>query len=300
MPKAISQFAAVGLALSAYTCWVLADTSLKIAGRSGLPAYEVLAVVGLAEVVLLLLLGGCRGGFRVLWPRQPRAPLLRSCLDLGNNFCVVIALRHLPLALFYILVFFAPIVTTLLSAVFLREALEWKKSLAIVTGFAGVVVAVDPFGGVRSGDVAGYVACLVCVSCFSISVVWSRVLTQLETPESLAFTSALLMTVAGGLCLLHHAVRPSLGFAALLSGTGLFNIVGTYCFFVALRHASAATVSQYHYSQLLTGASLAWLIWREKLTEPMLLGAVLIIGAGAYTAAASYGAGRADVASNPT
>ena len=65
---------------------------------------------------------------------------------MANNVCVVIALRHLTLTLFYILVFTAPMVIALLSAVFLREGLPWRKGLAIVAGFAGVVIAVDPWG----------------------------------------------------------------------------------------------------------------------------------------------------------
>lgn len=288
IPVVTTELGAVGFALAAYTCWVLADTSLKIAGRSALPAYEILALIGTAEVVLLLLIGGCRGNLATLRPKQPGRQLLRSGLDLANNLCVVVALRHLPLALFYILIFVAPIVTTLLSAAFLHERLEWKRSVAILAGFAGVVIAVDPVHGFRSGDAIGYLACLVCVACFSVNIVWSRVLTQTETPESLTFASGALMVVAGGVGMMHRAAWPEARAVALLSATGLFCIVGSYCFFLALRSAAAATVSQFHYSQLITGAGLAWLIWRERLTGPMLCGAVLIIGAGVYTAAASY------------
>src|SRR5579875_3444817 len=107
----ISQPGAIGLALAAYTCWVLADTSLKFAGASHLPAYQMLAIAGLAEILLLLGYGLVRGSVRSLWPRSPGKQVLRSCLDLGNNLCVIVAIRHIPLALFYILVFFAPMVT---------------------------------------------------------------------------------------------------------------------------------------------------------------------------------------------
>lgn len=287
IPSPVTPLGAVGLAVAAYSCWVLADTSLKIAGSSSLPAYEVLALVGMAEVILLLLLGFARRDLSALWPKQPSRQLLRSFLDLGNNYCVVIALRHLPLAMFYILIFFAPMVTTILSAYFLHEHLNWKRVLAIVVGFAGVVLAVDPFAAGRPGNVVGYLACLVCVVCFSINMVWSRVLTQTESPESLTLVSALVMTLAGCLGMLYQVHRPGSGLTLLLGATGFFCIVGSYCFFLALRYAAAATVSQFHYSQLLTGAAIAWLIWREKLTAGMLCGAVLIIGAGAYTAAVS-------------
>ena len=47
-------------------------------------------------------------------------------------------------------------------------------------------------------------------------------------------------------------------------------------------------MSQFHYSQLLTGAVLAWVLWHERVTVAMMTGAVLIVGSGVYTAMRSY------------
>jgi len=60
------RFAIVGLAFAAYTCWVIADTCLKIAGASALPAYEVIALVGLATMVVLLLYALWHRNFSVM------------------------------------------------------------------------------------------------------------------------------------------------------------------------------------------------------------------------------------------
>ena len=293
MNASVTPFQAVSLALAGYTFWVLADTGLKIIGAASLPAYEVVAVVGAVQVALLLAGNFCRQlrqpAAPGLWPRDPVRQMLRSCLDLANYFCVVVALRHVPLALFYILVFLAPIVTALLAALLLHERLGLKRALAILTGFAGVVIAVDPFSARRPGDWIGYLACLVCVGCFSASMVWSRKMTQTESPESMTFFSGLVLAVTGSLALLRHAERVTPEQVAVMGACGLFCVVGSLCFFVALKHTSAANVSQFHYSQLLTGALLAFLIWRERITMAMLTGACLIVLAGAYTAATTYG-----------
>jgi drug/metabolite transporter (DMT)-like permease len=284
-----SQFEAVGLALAGYTFWVLADTSLKIAGASTLPAYEITAFVGLSIAVFLLLHGLWRGDVKGLWPRSGARQFLRALLDLANGVCVVIALRHMSLALFYILIFCSPTVTSLMAAVLLGESLSWKKGVAILTGLLGVVVAVHPsLAAAHRGDWQGYAACAVCVLSFSGNMVWSRVMTQSESPESLTFFSGAVMAVAGLLAMLGRAAPVRGELAVVMAAAGLFCIFGSLCFFVALKHAPAATVSQYHYSQLVTGCLLAYLIWRERLTLPMLAGAVLIIGAGFYTAADSY------------
>ena len=283
----VSDLEAVGLAVAGFTFWVLADTSIKMVGRYSLPAYEVLAFLGLCIVGILIVRGLWRRDLKAVWPKKPKRQLVRSCLDLANNFGVVIALRHMPLTLFYILVFLSPMVITLLAAVFLHEKLEWRKTVAIVAGFVGVVVAVNPFSSSRPGDWIGYVACIVCVACFSGNMVWARVITQTETPESLTFFSGFLMAVLGFACMLWHSEPLTPRLAAVLVAMGFFCAFGSICFFVALKHTSAATVSQYHYTQLLTGALIAYLIWHEIPTVSMLVGGAIIIGAGVYIAVGS-------------
>ena len=284
--RSISQLGAIGLALAAYTFWVLADTSLKFAGASHLSAYEILAVVGLTEILVLVIYALVRGNLRGLRPRYPLKQVMRSCLDLGNNLCVVVALRHIPLALFYILVFFAPMVTVLLAAAFLNEALDLRRGIAVFVGFCGVVVAVHPSRtGWHPGYAIGYLACLVCVLCFSVNIVWSRVLTKDETPESMIFVSGIVTFLVCTTLSLHHAEPVTRTHAGTLAATALFGIGGSFCFFRALRHTVSANVVQYHYSQLLSGAALAYIIWGERPTPAMWAGAVLIAAAGYYTAA---------------
>ena len=276
--------AAIGLALSGFTLWVLADTAIKLVGRSRLPAYEIIAFLGIFMCGYLALYAAVRREIRRLWPVQPRRQFVRSCLDLANNVCVVIALRHVPLTLFYILIFLAPLSITLLAAIFLHEKVGVRKALAVVAGFAGVVIAVNPFGASRQGDWIGFGACMVCVSCFSVNMVWSRVLTRTESPESLAFFSGIVMAIAGLGAMLVHAEPLSYHLLAGLFTMGAFCAAGSICFFLAVKHTSASNVSQYHYTQLVTGALVSYLVWREPPTVWMVLGGSLIVASGLYIA----------------
>ena len=290
--EGISELGAIGFALAGFTFWVLADSAIKLVGQSGLPPYEMVAFLGLFMAVFLAAYAVWRGRPQVLKPHRLELQVTRACLDMANNVCVVIALRHLTLTLFYILVFTAPMVIALLSAVFLREGLSWRKALAIVAGFGGVVIAVHPWtNGGRSaheGDWIGYVACGVCVACFSVNMVWSRVLTRTETPESLAFFSGVVTAVVGfGLMLLRHAEPLTGRLVAGLFAMGLFCALGTLCFYIAVKHTSAANVSQYHYTQLITGTLVSYLVWRDKPGLFVILGAVLILGSGLYIAVAA-------------
>ncbi len=283
-PHSPSELRGVLLALATFTFWVLADTSVKVIGRSSLPAYEILAFMGLSICGAVALYAALRRQIKRLRPVNPRHQAMRSLLDLVNNLCVIIALRHVSLPLFYILVFMSPLVITLLAATFLYEKIGLGRVLAAIAGFVGVVIAVNPFSASRQGDWIGFLACMVCVACFSVNMVWSRILTRTETAESLALFSAIVMTVAGFGAMLFHAEPVSGPWLLALLAMGVFCAAGSVCFFLALKLASASTVSQYHYTQLLTGSLVSWLVWRQLPTLSMVIGGTLIVAAGLYVA----------------
>jgi drug/metabolite transporter (DMT)-like permease len=68
---------------------------------------------------------------------------------------------------------------------------------------------------------------------------------------------------------------------------GVFCAAGTLSFYFAVKHTSASNVSQYHYTQLLTGALISYLVWHDKPGLPMLAGGLLIIGSGLLIALAA-------------
>jgi drug/metabolite transporter (DMT)-like permease len=84
-----------------------------------------------------------------------------------------------------------------------------------------------------------------------------------------------------------HAEPLTLPLAAGLFAMGLFCALGTLCFYIAVKHTSAANVSQYHYTQLVTGTLVSYLIWRDKPGVYILLGGSLILASGLYIALSS-------------
>ena len=283
--QTISTRGAIGFALAGFTAWVFTDTFTKLVGESGLPAYEMVAFLGLFMAILMGVYGVVTGQLSRLRPHKLHLQIGRACLDMGNNLCVVIALRHLTLTLFYILIFMAPMLTALLSTVFLREGLSWKRSLAIAAGFTGVIIAVHPWQSDGASDWVGIGACMVCVVCFSTNMVWSRVLTRTETPESLALFSGLVTAVAGfALMFFVHAQPLSLKLAGGLVAMAFTCVMGVLCFYTAVKHTPAANVAQYHYTQLITGTLVTYLIWHKAPGLYLILGGVLILGSGLYIA----------------
>ena len=280
MKARVSDLTAIFFACFGFTCWVLGDSCIKWIGQFGLPPEEVVAFMGLFMALTLVAQAAVRGNLGNLRPRSVVRQGLRACLDMANNVCVVVALRHLSLTMFYILVFTSPLTIALLSAGFLGERITAKKAAALVAGFCGVVIAVAPWSGEQRVDLIGLASCAVCVSCFSVNMVWSRVLTRTEPPESLAFCSGVVTGMAGfALTSLHpRPLTPVLWLA--LGAMGVFCAAGTLSFYFAVKHTSASNVSQYHYTQLLTGALISYMVWHDKPGIWMWFGGALIIGAG--------------------
>ena len=290
MKTRVSDLTAIFFAVFGFTCWVLGDSCIKWIGQYGLPPEEIVAFMGLFMAATLALQAAVRRRLGNLRPRSVVRQVLRALLDMTNNVCVVIALRHLSLTMFYILVFTSPLVISLLSAVFLGERITLRKALALLVGFCGVVIAVAPWSHTQRIDLIGLVSCMICVSCFSVNMVWSRVLTRTESPVSLAFCSSVVSAMAGlALTSFHpHPLTPTLWLA--LAAMGVFCAAGTLSFFVAVKHTSASNVSQYHYTQLVTGALISYLVWHDKPHLPMLIGGVLIIGSGLWIALTAHNA----------
>ena len=67
----------------------------------------------------------------------------------------------------------------------------------------------------------------------------------------------------------------------------MFCAAGTLAFYVAVKYTSAGNVSQYHYTQLVTGSLISYLVWHDKPGVWMLLGGSLIIGSGLAIALAA-------------
>ena len=275
-----------------YTLWVLTDALLKRVTESGMPIYEMTALMCPVMAATMLANGIYRGqapatAWKSLWPKRLVPQAIVSAIGFCAQLTCVLALKHLPLNVFYVSVFTAPMMIALLARFFLAEPLSWQKLTAIIVGFAGVVIAVawGASGGTQP-EAIGYIAALACAASFAINMVVARKLIATESAESLTFYNAVQQAGLSIITLLIMgdgvAFAPSLGL--FLAMAGIMNAAGCFFTFESLKHAPAAVVAPYHYSQLLSGAVVAFFIWHEIPTPQLVFGALLIIASGVYMA----------------
>lgn len=292
------QLRAIGLAIGGFTLWVLTDALMKLAAEAQLTPYQVIGVMGFVTVAAMLAKTRRPEAIRALWPRQLRGQLIVALFTLVTNYCNVIALRHLPFTVFYIAIFTAPMLVAILSFFFLKEPLGWKKFLVIVVGFCGVMIAIRPFGGdVSDADAIGYTAALASAACFAANAVLTRFLTRQESTDSLVFFNGLVLVVVSSVLALFLDSPPmSLYILLILLIAGVLNVVGNFLYTLGVKHAPAATIAPFHYTQIISGALIAFLMWREVPDVYFWGGAVLIVGSGIYIARTSLKVQQAEIA----
>lgn len=280
MNTSVSHIRAIFFAFTGFTLWVLSDTSMKMAGEANLPPYETLAFLGFFGVIFLLIRAAVTGTIRRLMTSKPRKQIGRALLSLIINLCNIIALKHIPLTMFYVTVFTAPIIISLLAVPLLHERLNRLRVIAVICGFVGVVIAINPLGKGNHGDWLGYGAALTGVFFFSLCTLWVRLMAQNETPDSLAFFSCLVEMIGGGIFMLIHTNPLTFNILIILIIMSLFCVMGNLFNYLALKHTTAATVSQFHYTQIIVGAIIGYYLWDEIPTFHLLIGTLLIIGSG--------------------
>jgi len=286
----------ITMAVIGYTLWVVSDAGIKLVVESKLPPYEVVAFLGLFAALSIAIFYGGQGKVRELWPKKPMNQIIRSLLAFGCVTCNAIALKHLPLTVFYVVVFTSPMIVALLASCTLREHLSWSKIIAIVVGFVGVVIAIDPWDHLSGGDWIGYAAATGSAVFYSFATTMLRFTSQSETTHSIIFMTGMVEVILGFGLMFWHAVPVPLSVLMIMALMGAVCGSGSIFNANALKHTDAATVEQFHYTQIIFGALIGYAIWHEVPTHNTVFGAIVIVVSGIYIAAVAHQADKNAIA----
>ena len=138
-----SRILAIALMCGAMVCFAGLDTSAKYLGRL-LPTIEVVWARYVVASVFTLIVTRAFARPRILRASRPGLQLLRSSLLLGSTLANFLALRHLQLAETSTIAFLQPMFVALLAGPLLGEKVGGPRLIAILVGFAGVVIATRP------------------------------------------------------------------------------------------------------------------------------------------------------------
>jgi S-adenosylmethionine uptake transporter len=268
------------LGFACFAAYAVSDAFVKSLHGS-LPPYEAVffgALLGLAALPFIMDKGDRWSD--VLVARRPRLWWARAIAGGVCNIASVTAFFLLPMAEVFALIFLMPIFVTVLSVIFLKEHVGWRRWSAVLVGFAGVLVVLRP--GFRELGL-GHIAALICGLSGAVSVVALRMAGPHEKRISLYGAGVIGPLVIGGLLMLPHFVWPDLHQAGLIAGYGLLAALAGVLLMQATLLSPANRVAPTQYSQMLWAIGFGYWLFGDRLDWPMLIGIVLILGAGLFT-----------------
>ncbi|UGB39101.1 DMT family transporter [Frateuria soli] len=273
-------FKGVLLGFACYAAYAISDAFVKSL-HGTLPAFEAVffgAALGLVAIPFIRKPGD--RWHEMFLANRPSLWWIRAVTGAICNVSAVVAFTHLPMAETFALIFLMPIFVTLLSVAFLKEHVGWRRWLAVIVGFAGVLVVLRP--GFRQLGV-GHFAAIACGMAGAMSVVALRMAGAHEKRISLYGAGVIGPLVAGGLLMLPAFTWPSLPQWELLAGYGLLAGLAGVLLMLATQLAPANRVAPTQYSQMLWAIGFGYWLFGDTLDWPMLIGIVLILSAGLFT-----------------
>lgn len=237
-------------------------------------------------LVHLLLMGVTvlpSSGRQLLLTGQPGWMLLRGLSLVAVTLLGQLALRTLPLAETTAMVFIAPLLVAIFAGPLLGEQVRPWNWLALLTGFAGVLLIVRPGGALVGAGVAYALAAGFCYAAYQLL---TRRLATSEPPLRLLFHTALVGTLAMSILLpLSWDGRlPTPGQTLLIVSLGIYGGVGHFLLIHAFRQSPASLLSPLLYMQLVWATLLGWRVFDHWPDGPTVAGMALICAAGLSSA----------------
>ena len=268
------------LGFLSYAVFSWGDAAVKALGGR-LPVFEISFFVTLFALIALPAVRPRHENWRDMFRmHRPGLILLRSVSGMTAGILGVLAFTTLPFAEAYALIFLSPVFATLLSVIFLGERIGWRRSLAIVVGFAGVLIVVRP--GFRELQV-GHFAAIAVALCAAITVIVLRTLGPTEKRITLMGVPLVLSLVVTGLLTTIEFRPPNAVDYALLLLAGVFAGIGHILILAATRAAPANRIAPGQYSQIVWAVLLGALFFGEFPDAFALMGMALVAAAGLVT-----------------
>ncbi len=271
----------IGIALvtAATFCFAILDACAKWAVQS-LPVVQVVWLRFATHVVLMVLLLAPLHGAGLWRMASPRLHLLRAAMlasMTGLNFW---ALQYLQLAETGAIQFSVPILIALLSAAWLGERLDARRWLAIVIGFAGVLLVIRPGAAGFHPAIGLSVLNALLYAAFNLL---TRRMAATETPEAMQLLSACgaAAVLAVPALLVWQWPADALSWGVILL-CGLMGGVGHLCVAMAHRYASAAVLGPFLYQQILYMTLWGWLVFAQVPDALVVAGAAVVVASGLY------------------
>ncbi len=194
--------------------------------------------------------------------------------------CILTALSTAPLASVFAAFFVGPLISYVISALFLGEHVTPARTAMVVLGFVGVLMVVRP--GFEAPPGIGFA--VMAGALYGIYLTLSRTLSALGPPRALLATQMIVGLVVLVPLGLPHMPEMTWNLAALFICSGIFSAGGNFLLIVSYRIGTATALAPFVYFQLIAAVILGWWVFGDLPDLITLAGMAVIVGAGIASA----------------
>lgn len=270
--------AAMSLAMASF---VTNDALVKYVSQ-GLPAAQLIFIRAVFATLLLLAVARALGaldgaGLRMMGQRRV---MLRAGLDALGTFTYLTSLFHLPIGNATAINMATPLMITLMAVLVFKERVGPARWLAIATGFAGVLLIVQPSA---AGFNAFALLCLVGTFFHAARDLTTRAIDARVPSILITLATALaVLLLAGVLTAAQGWQAPTARQLALLAAASVFLSAGYFLIITGMRSGEMSLIAPFRYTGLLFALALGWLVWGDVPNALAWAGIALLMGAGLY------------------
>jgi len=265
----------------AMVCYTVNDAFMKSLSAE-VPFFEAIFIRGVLTSVLLFILAGYMGHLRIRLKGWDIVFLtLRTLGEVSATYFFINALFHMPLPNIAAIMQALPLTVALAGALFLREAVGWRRMSAILVGFLGVMLIVRP--GAEGFNLYALYG-LSAVASVTLRDITTRKVSSGVPSLSVAIVAAVAVTIFGAIGTLQEEVV-SVSPAAMvkLALAAVFILGGYVASVMVMRSGDIGFITPFRYTSLVAALILGFVVfgdWPDALT---LLGALIVVATGIFT-----------------
>ncbi|MEK9683721.1 MAG: DMT family transporter [Rhodospirillaceae bacterium] len=219
-----------------------------------------------------------KSGLGALKTERHFAHFWRSFFGCTSLACGVYAVHHLLLADAQVLTFTIPLWSILLAAFVLRERIRAGRTIATIIGFIGVIIVVQPQGGI---EIASAVALLAAILA-SFAITTMKHLTRTEPSNRIVFYFLLWGTVIIGFPAAFNWIWPNWDEWLWLLGLGFVGSTGQYCLTRAYAAGDMTLIAPLDFIRIIIAGLYGYLLFSEIPGPSSFIGAAVIMLACGY------------------
>ena len=239
--------------------------------------FQLTFLRGLFSLIILALIGLNMGGVKSFKTKIPGWHFLRTCLMSLSSYTFFAALALLPLVNIMVIVFIAPIIITALSGPLLKEDVGIWRWSAVLIGFFGVIVILQPSAEFSS---TGTIYAVIGVITYSLTALTARKLSDRESASNLSFYIFIGPTLLGAIGSYYSWIPLNPWDFFLFFLTGLTGGLAFIFFNLALQKAEASLLTSFEYTGLIWASLAGYFIFNEIVDSRVWLVAAIIIICG--------------------